>query len=929
MKKRLHRTVFFACLLSIMLCRGVNGEATCAIFTRQPDDPVQQEIIAEVRRQLQNDQQITLAHGEGGVVARNTSAINGSFTDGGVVSRVQLGAELDSELLVLMDTVTFSEATAVNLIVAETSMGIRLLVETFAWKKGKSESLAQAIVEAIRYANEKRRAGVSVVYAVPPFKCQDISLRYAYLMQPYATFVEQQLLAQEGAVVVEIEEAEAMLLASDGAKRPLPYFITGAFRNEVAENERTVCFSLTMALGNQTLETRQTPPLPLHETATVLQMTVAELVKTHVKAGVTHPFDARQECAGLVRQARDFSMVGYWKEAIALYHAALLVDPKSEEAALGLLDTYADVLKIPPTKMGHEFDIIELGERMADLLASLPEGCYVTGRDRISKAQGILCSYFHFFGSPIEVDETMKTRYRMACADLAETALFTLRQSSRKMNPDELTRTSARLAGKCADVISKQDPKYADDLWMELLLTLNPYSNGFSLQFANLTRTYYSISFDKLEASDNAQIRLVATLSHLVRQIRDPDSHDKLWKEIESVKGYDTLSLADQQQIRKVADTILQRRMASRKAEIITGATGLSLSNMTAHILAQSPAGASNVTDWIIEAGGLEYVSTDKGIHAVTGPNAFSLFAEDGAERMTWDGRHLWLLTAQSLSIRLPNAKEIAAFQGDALPFPLLADKCWLFSFEPGWCGFFAAEEKEGARRNWAANFDIRNAGADGAGAVTTFFEAHAQKDDGNTLHVAFTPSWVLRIGAPAEYKVGAYGNNPLCLDFKNESTQPLPKGLHRSFCAVNDQDTVWLAASDFEDHQQSWKIFRWGNQGEAPALWYEQTPYPYEEGGSGGSIFQAIFVDGKNLHLICHPRRKPAWFVLDLESKRVAVVTDRLPEELNAWHKNPRFVHSRFYGWLCLTQGRVYQVTLPPFDLLPKFQPPADKEAL
>ncbi len=243
--------------------------------------------------------------------------------------RVSLGQTLKADVLVLLRTTKQEQKTMVELVVAETDQGLRLLTESFELGQNLEEHAA-AVVQLVDQALAKARQKIRHVFAVPPFVSDDLTYEYEYLKSTYAKLLEQSLLDSPGVLIVELEEARAIanelaLTSESGTiKRSLPIYLLGQFRNEGKDDQRKVKLSLSVQQGAKELDKLQTELSP-DAVAVYLRDTAAKIAQTQ---GIpTAKIDPSVEAEQLNKRAQQFIRLGDWAEAVGLLEASLMLHP--------------------------------------------------------------------------------------------------------------------------------------------------------------------------------------------------------------------------------------------------------------------------------------------------------------------------------------------------------------------------------------------------------------------------------------------------------------------------------------------------------------------------------------------------------------------------------------------------------------------------
>jgi len=268
--------------------------------------------------------------------------LNSAFGAGSVESRIALGRLLKADLLVLMrcqprEAVSgvHGEQTAgrIDVVVAETAGGMRILARSVPQTDDRAAD-AKRLLALVASAMSKYRETIRQVYAVPPFLSRDLGHRNDHLMSAYARLVEQAILAQPGALVVEIEEADAIAreiaLAepSDRVERPMPVHLLGEYRHDGQGDSQQVTIEVQAKRGGAILE-RVSDTMPPSAAPAFLQRVAVRLLG---QADATTPeYDPRTEACRLAERGADFLMLGDWRQALALLEASLLLDPDQIE----------------------------------------------------------------------------------------------------------------------------------------------------------------------------------------------------------------------------------------------------------------------------------------------------------------------------------------------------------------------------------------------------------------------------------------------------------------------------------------------------------------------------------------------------------------------------------------------------------------------
>ncbi|NLS97683.1 MAG: WD40 repeat domain-containing protein [Planctomycetaceae bacterium] len=316
---------------------------------------------------------------------RNLAA---SFDVTATQQRMAMGQLLRADLLVLMrsqdilvhaDRDQSTKAVRIDLVVAETTMGLRLAARSMALS-GDFESDAASLVAVIHRAIAKHGESVRDLYAVPPFMCHDPGYAKDHLMAVYAEWIERYLAAQPGVLVVEMAEAEAIAreyeLASpaDRVRRPLPVYVLGEFRHQGHGDSRRVAISVRLKRG-QAVIAEISAEVPPAEVPAWLQGTAMQVLRQSEKT-IPARMDMETEFRDVVRRSRDYLAFGDLREAHAMAELAVLLAPDRAEARelairtaiqlvrglkMGEPGSPAEMLRLRRRALQHVFQASEAG----------------------------------------------------------------------------------------------------------------------------------------------------------------------------------------------------------------------------------------------------------------------------------------------------------------------------------------------------------------------------------------------------------------------------------------------------------------------------------------------------------------------------------------------------------------------------------------
>lgn len=259
-----------------------------------------------------------------------------AFAAEGGGDRRNLGTLLRVDLLVVMRArrggAEANGADSLDVVIAETSTGLRLSEQTHAWDDLKPEALVERVAADVARAAAQIREPVAMVLTVPPFISDDLTGQFDAMQAACALFIRQTAASAPGVRVVALEEVRAVaeefkLSAGDSVSRNLaPYFVTGHYRNNVTSGTRSVDLSIEVTQSGVAVSESSGANLLPEKVPDVLRTLTEDWLKTLADREPS-PSDPAVEKAQLLRRAADFQRLNDWKEALDLYETALLIDP--------------------------------------------------------------------------------------------------------------------------------------------------------------------------------------------------------------------------------------------------------------------------------------------------------------------------------------------------------------------------------------------------------------------------------------------------------------------------------------------------------------------------------------------------------------------------------------------------------------------------
>lgn len=915
------------CLFSPWAAYG--SPIDCLLLARDRESSIQRQLVGETIRALNARPDFTGREVSADGTAIPDAVVMGAFDAGNIEQRRVLARHVQGDLLLLLDTRTLEGNHAVDLVAVEPTMGLRLARATFPWDPDRPDTSVAPIVNAIVAASKPLVGGVRKVYAVPAFQSMDLTPKYSSMMDAYKAWVEHLLLNQPGAVVLEMQEAETlMLMPRDKETVPEPYIIAGTFQNEGIGSDRRISLGLEMSRGGKVLGTETRQGVRVRDAGEAIGAMLFSILDASPEHEAASPA-AFDQGPRLMELADALGRIGFWDNAIPLYHALLLQNAYSEEATLGLLEAYG-VLLTRSAKARHQnpFQTVELGEKMVDLVSTLPPDWRVSNRKRLQEALHDFQYYHHPHRNAFN-REVIDANIRLKASDwaMAEMGITALGSPSRAVQWGDFPREIGNMIRNGLSASRKERPDAFFMAWETALHALDGYKDSFNIRFGQMIYEKDLNWIHQLSLSENPEIALVARICIYLSTIDPAITLDTHRETIASFDGFERLNKKDANWVYNYLPKALEYAKArTSRPDTVSAATGVTLSNLTAGIIQSAGRTLSReVNDWIYQ-GGREFLATDAGAFEVLGRGRFQEWQTGNVHRLSWDGRFLWCFSESGISILSGPGERTATYPSDTLPFPAAVDSMFFVPLETGWGCLIGGQTVDDIRRSWIAALDIRDTDRGTAPRFTLLQKGVDQKRDVRNIQVAFTPFFAFKIGTPGEHKVLTFGYpmaHKMVVDMDRHAVSYLQSSRFVAEFMVEHGGSLWAVTSNFSKGLQRWGVLEWKDTGKEATVWHAQPSYTYNVPASGSGIFQAMFIEQNRIHLVSKPWHHPAWFSVDLDSKRVTVVADQLPPELDDFKLQPRFVRSSAYGLVLIARKNAFAVSAPLPETLPTLSNP------
>lgn len=893
----------------------------------------------------------------------------------GIAARLKLGALLRADVLIFLrerkgeDEEAEGEA-AVEMAVARTDQGVRVLVYETLWNAPKAGETAAELTEVLGKARGLSQRERFRLFAVPAFESQDVGLQHAEKRAGYARLVERFLTRRDGAAVVELAEARALsrelAIAGTEITRDLPYYVLGSYKTASASNNTTVTFSLELREGEKGVATTKRDAVPQADVPQALEKALDEVLAKVIQQPPS-PADLDLEAKLLTVRGDLFRRVGEIDQALPLYESALLCRPRYREAHLSMFEGLRRLLHAgtyhPLWVRGLDYsprgrmEVAEAALTHLEAIAAMQPPDQGLAGKLGDVADGL---DLHGYDTSADWDNAVPAYRRVSHRydDLLQTVLTDpeshgITRESSPVLAEHAARALAafyavdpiQAANRTVALISAMDKQHDHVLALQCQLQLAVRFAGECDRAANA----FAVLTRGLEASASERLQFVGQVVRILATIHDDETQKRAMEEIEQLIGTDTVRGTVRKQIKTQGLERLRRLRreeteAAEEAFVLPELTLLNLSAQLSYRGTQRPASLPYVHAWLRCGPDLELLGAEGAVYKVIGPGQLEYFFRSGAVQLHWDGKYVWVVGWTFTSVLTADGREFVRYHDSELKS---IKNCKRFFYSPVAPGElcmlgFVYLEPAGVRTwadvlRWEPRPDRWL-----TKRVESFFEARRQEPDSedsgtpDDIERAFYPSWAVNLphGGPNGESVlvaGRRWGHPLVLDPANRTARATSQPWPRDAVFASDGDTVYMA-SGRQDVAGKCTIQRVEKADQPPEPLVELDPPSGVSEARTPAYYGSVAVCRNQIHLLGRtwsPERRKnvvTWTVVDPVTKRAYVLADPLPEMYGA---SPTLAASNQYGLVLLTEGRLFSVTLPPQSQWPALSDPVQRSRI
>ncbi|MBN1506183.1 MAG: hypothetical protein JW955_05030 [Sedimentisphaerales bacterium] len=948
----------------------------CAIIA---DQAVQEEYLALIgllEAKLSGNGKLRLVERNEIDKVLKEQELGAAFAAEGVGRRIKLGALLKADLLVFLRERQGKEkdAKAIEVAVAETRRGLRLVMETTTWEPARAEQIVDNSVGAVHRASNLAPRADLRIFAVSPFECRDLMRDYAGQRRGYARLVEEYLIQGSSVAVVELAEARALVresaVSGDRLSRELPpYYIFGSFRTSQAGGTPRTALALELRHGDATLAKSTRDEVPAESVGAALQETVVELLAK----GTTMPpagSPSRVETHILIDRADVFRRLGEWDEAMPLYESALLLDPLLLQAHLRLFEGHTELMIDGGRSMRGRGGSPDIPRRVEYAEAALDHLELLLRRGEINEELGQRLRHYQAYCHLDKYDavrdpKNIVAAFRRLCRRRNDMVIDVLADPQRRSRLPELSLSflvSFVVYGTTAQ--KRVDDEGASEAICHVIETLDKgdeHAATILMLFAayagsdlNTAGSLPPSFLGSLRQSPSARVRFLAQALQILGDIRDQTSLDAALPRLNELAESNALG-------KETADYLISR--AHDRLQNIRGANGAfttaskqvipKLTRIDGTLWPTEQAGSRSdrrtwVYDWASCGRDIDLLATSLGVFRLTGDGKAALVTRTTGKQLLWDGQYAWSTAPGAKPAILcldPVRGEIARFDEPDVIHGTSPDYGRIVAVRPGQlCYIGCLSWKELNQRVWASLLSVSRQGPSSISRRSeTIYEARTQWDRSNSKarvspDTAIIPGWTIVVPATDDQQgpyvlVGRQGSWPLVLNLANKQPSIPSHRWPSSAVATMHDGRLLIGAGQI------------GSYKESSAIYYAKTLFgepqivvdfgersSQEERWPMSTYYSSLLVVDHKLHLLARAdsRRAPAWIAVDLKTWQPSVLVHTFPEGIAPSHDPYRLKMSdRFalayqlrvsdrLGLILLAGGGAYRVELPPSDVWP-----------
>lgn len=830
--------------------RSVEAATVCAVLPTPGVESVQQAADL-LEAHLAGQDGITLVNRSDFEKVVTEQVLNTAFAADGVKARIELGKMLKADLLIFLrerqGKGEQKDVKAVELSVADTKRGLRLIMDLQYWDPNKAEDTVHSFSDCIRRACRLADRDDLTVFAVPPFECTNISFKHQQYKWGYARLLEEILMRVPHVVVVDFSEAKAISteagLSAESVQRNLPYYLLGSYRISDSPEHTFVSLSIRLTRGSDAMDTYTYDAVLSTDMADTL-LTITRNIFRHVQDAPPPRHVSGIEAKLLADRGELFRRIGDFDAALATLQSALLLDPLNYDVYTSLYLIYRSKSRYPGILMDmydtYDKLSIQYADVALDYLAILLSNHYMTEdishslrypfRVRPSALDGdpygilsdfILVSqrHAHIIIRMLQDDiaaSCMNIHHKLA---LAKYAISSIKQSAKYYEVDAVS-----LAMRILAYLDNSGVNTAD-----LFDTISPFtvgniSQGVGFQHL-LIPSLYSATMAELLHSDSSRLQLIGRLTNIIYDIHDQSSYDDAVTTLSELCRVHQLGNSMNNRLlywanRKLSTALDEHEhQESQPRAMVPLLTPVMDTMKFVDTDGRGTSKPTHIHDWLNCGHNMEIVATDAGLFIIENNRVMRRIGRWAPTSMYWDGKYVWTIDEKSVIYVIEPwpLRVVACFDDNKLIEYNLTSKGVLTTMGPGRaCLARSIWQKDihggAVLRSWITMLSIEeDDSVHTKPHARVIYETLIQKGKDNENVSAFIPEWiyVLTFERPKAVAKRVHTYPAIIIDTDNNIVRrgitPWDSGAN----IIQHEDYIYMTTGRIHNYKEHFEVSR------------------------------------------------------------------------------------------------------------------------
>ena len=329
---------------------GAHAEIKCALVCGHDSNLENSAVFNLLQVELSNDSRLAMLERAEIDKIFDEKTLQIAFTDSGTESGRNFGTLLGADLLILLKAGKEEDIEFLDIIIIETSSGLKIYKTRIFWDKDKPENTVKELIDIINKGLKIHSTEVSAVIAVPPFLSDDLIHKYDSLQNAFAELLKQRIQNVPGMRLVELEEARAIadeykVSGQRDVVRPLlPYYILGKYRNNIIDDVRNINISMEAKLLENVVCSKTIESLSPEYVGDFFQKFLNNLL-FQIDKNIKTDSNPEIEVKELKARIDSFCSMNKYEEAVCLIESCILLKPDDLDIRTSAIELYTKLIE--------------------------------------------------------------------------------------------------------------------------------------------------------------------------------------------------------------------------------------------------------------------------------------------------------------------------------------------------------------------------------------------------------------------------------------------------------------------------------------------------------------------------------------------------------------------------------------------------------